>query len=105
MRAHMSLLNLDTPRSHACAHILRLRDLLLGMCRSISQVSFARQEETWVDAFGSKDQLAYQYGYVLIACNTRGEFSPPSGVAMVRPKKDDRKPRSPRSRDSKYLAH
>ena len=73
-----------------------LRDLV----SSISHILFGCQEETWIDAFASKDQLAYQYGYVLIACNERGEFSPPSTVAMVRPKKDDRRtPRSPK-RDS-----
>jgi hypothetical protein len=54
------------------------------------------QEETWVDAFGSKDQLASQYGYVLIACNERGEFSKPSPVAMVKPKKEDTRPHDKR---------
>ena len=75
--------------------------LLLWLRRSRFSSLVCWQEETWVDAFASKDQLAYQYGYVLIACNPRGEFSPPSSVAMVRPKKDDLKPRSPRSRDSR----
>ena len=69
----------------------------------LSQTSFGCQEESWIDAFATKDQLAYQYGYVLIACNERGEFSPPSTVTMVRPKKDGRHtPRSPK-RDSRRV--
>ena len=43
------------------------------------------EEESCVDPFGSKDQLAALYGYVLIACNEHG-FSPPSHVTMVDPR-------------------